>query len=570
VADQGTIYTVYGYYGPIVDITDSPSPANLYLYYQDPGAGVPELYQVPGPSTPAAADNLAWWWGFTFGNLTHVLKTMWTDAIPGIEAQIQGIASRIGYKVALHPTFPDSGRIRAFASPGTAGQILVIDYWVPGISYDVDVSDSVNPLVTVSFTVEIMIVIQVWAWPQLPVSVQATLHNVAVDIGAEGFAPLREFAIKHDSGDYPTIIENRINGATIPSPDISGLTSLLLTFGQDGISIGLSQFQAAVDPSLNVLNVTLKHPPSLAPYAYDPAHTMLGDDPRLGLTQYQAKPGAQVGVKGTNFPDSGAVTVAWQATTDNVESSYVTWGPGPDQNATVQGPVSEYTLFNPDQPVYTFQVRNFDGLQNTPLSNPVSIARIGEIDLVLAYSQPRPPHLGASSGAAAQPGAMYVTETLATIPASPGTFSESVTIPANALPGSATLMAQSAGQTLASVELAIVSDPRPTIYFYDWNNELILPPLINIGQTMSVHGDGFTPGINVRFYIDQMNFREWRQILAQVQNDGTFTVQVTWPSDGSAPPGNHTILAHQAGIPGTVPPLAIMAVTVLEPPIQIS
>jgi hypothetical protein len=572
--ELGVIYTIYGAYGPVVDITGNK--ANLYLYYQDTEHNGPINHPALPVSGPPGAEQMGWWWLFSMWNLQGVMDQMWADATPGLEAQVKSLTSGLGFSVTLRPSIPATGSLRACA-PAAIGQILVLDYWVP-VSYEVDCELSkfgitIDPVVRVSFDVEVMIVVQLWAWPVLQFSATTSLQNVNAGIINAGDRLKESLAgIFNDLDGFTNQVELKINSASIPSPDVSAFSSALNVGAQMASSLGLKKCVADVDPDARVLNVTLVHPTDPAPYAYDPALTQFGNYPVLGLTQYQVKPGAQVGVLGTDFPDSGELTVAWIPSSSGVvQDSYVNWGAAAGDNATVPGVQAEFSLAGPEHDItYPFMVRNFDGLQITPWSNQVNLRAVGALDLVLAYEAPRPPHLGGGGPGPAAPGTpQFVTEQIASVPANPGTFTLPVTVPANALPGLASLMAQSDGQTLASVEFTIVSDIQPRIYMYEPSSGVVLPPILQLGQTVYVHGEGFTANAYVRLFIDQAA-RGYLQVATLVQGDGTFTQPIPWPAtaDDDVPPsiataGSHMIIARQIGAGAAQ---AFLTVTVLEPP----
>lgn len=561
--DPGVIYTVYSTNGPIVDITGNDAP--LYLYYQAQGDNgrAPHPALPISATAPIGAQDMGWAWFFSAYDLPSVMNQMWADAIPGLDAHVRSLTSHLGFGVTLRPNIPASGSVRAVASPGLTGQYLVLDYWVP-VSYEIDLEiKEVHPVVRASFDVEILILLQIWAWPEIQVQASASLHNADVHIINAGSYLLEGLSwLVNEFAGFTGSVENQINSANVPNPDVSSLTSGLLSLAQVALPFGLKQCMVSVDPHARQLSVTMMHPPDPPPIAYNPAQTQFGfgNDPSLGLTQYQVKSGADLGVIGTGFPSTAEVAVAWYPSSSGyVQQSFVTWGPGDGQSVTVEGAASEYSLPDAEEgETYNFQVRNFDGLQTTPPSNVVSITAFGVVDLVLAYSAPGPIPLGGNPTAPHSP--QLLTQPVATVPENPGAFTLPITIPANALPGLATLIARSNGQTLATVEFTIVGYVRPQIYAYNPSTGTVMAPQFSVGQTIYVNGEGFTPNANVKLYIDQVA-RAYLQATTQmpVQADGSFSLPITWPTatdvqDEELPPtlanlGNHTIIAHQIGVP---------------------
>jgi hypothetical protein len=593
MADPGVIYTVYGTDGPVADITGNP--IQWFLYYRAQGDSGPKSHPVPGilqidPNSPLGLQVMAWYVA-SLTDITSVMNGLWNTYTPQITSQVQGQVSHLGFThvVVRTPDIPDSGRVRAVATSGPGTQFLALDYWVPGLAFPIDCDIDVklpaglvyhlSPSLLVTVDVEVLILVPAQEWPSIQFQATSTLHNASIQITNAG-TDLQEIAIEvlNAITGLTSTFEGEIDNTILPDPDVSQLTAGIGTLEQEAVSFGLYQCQVSVNPDSKVLSVTLVHPPDGPPFAFNPATYENFSQPTLGLTQYQATPGAQVSVSGSNYPATGEVTVAWYpASSGTVQESYVTWGPEGQQpsTATVQGPASEYTPANLDPGlIYDFQVSNFDGLQITPPSNLVSIQALGLMELVLSYeSDAAPPRPVQGGSGQPQPTGNstphLATEVIATVPENLGSFSLPVRIPVDALPGPATLCAQYAGQPLACVQLTIVRQVQPQIYSCNPVTGTIGATQLYAGQTMYIRGEGFTPTALVQVFIDQVA-RSALQTLAAVGADGTFTAAVSWPTAGAqgaasfVTPGNHAIIAKQI----TLGPIQVSMTVTVEAPLQ--
>jgi hypothetical protein len=560
MSDPGMIYTVYGTNGPIVDITGHQ--IQFFLFFQGIGENGRQAHPVPGlfqltPSTPPGVAQIALY-VTPIKDITSVLNTLWDAYQAQIITNVKTVASQLGGKnvVVRKPSIPASGRVRAEATSGPGTQLLILDYWVPGLSFPVDVGGSkVSASFQVTVDVEVLIIVYAQEWPAMQLKAIPSLHNAKIKItGGGNYLQEGLLELLNAISGSTSNLANQINNEIIPAPDLSQLAAGIGQLEQVAVSVGLKQCRVSVDPNSKVLSITLVHPMDPAPFAYNPATYQSFSRPILGTTQYQAVPGGQLGVTGTSFPATGEVAVAWYPSSSGaVQESFVNWGPegqNPSQ-ATVPGSTTQFAQSGLQQgETYDFQVSNFDGLQSTPYSNWVSIQALGLINLVLSYQSNAPPPTplkGRRGSPAPQPATRPATKVIATVPANPGIFSISVHIPPDAVPGLATLCAVSGGQQLACVQIAMVTEVQPQIYAWNPSSGTVGSATILAGQTIYIHGEGFTYDDLIDLFIDQATNGP-PQVSTTVAVDGTFTVPLPWPPPQAGfgninAPGNHTIIA---------------------------
>jgi hypothetical protein len=129
---------------------------------------------------------------------------------------------------------------------------------------------------------------------------------------------------------------------------------------------------------------------------------------------------------------------------------------------------------------------------------------------------------------------------------SDGTFSTTIIIPPDALPGPATLCAQIRGQSVICVPLTIVTRIETLLRLVDPVSLVDLETTsVYEDYAAAVAGEGFSPPAHgttgtVSVYIDQV---EEPSIAppAPVGADGTFVCKFTWPR--VLAPGAHTLIA---------------------------
>lgn len=336
-------------------------------------------------------------------------------------------------------------------------------------------------------------------------------------------------------------------------------------------TFGFLQCRASTDPNnpQTPLTLAMTHPMDVKPFAYD-LSTMGGPgQPRfsqyfISTNRGQATPGGQLGVSGSGFPSVEQMGIGWTDTCSGlVMGSDVEWGPeGGALNPRVHLPWNANFQFRPFAPVsifpvhppqgppsagsYVFRVRNSDGdpttpLTTTPFSDWVTVFSVGSVDLLLSYASsgstvPPPPGPRPANGP--------VVGTASVL--SDGTFSTTITIPPDALPGTATLCAQVNGQSVFCIPITIVSKIQPLLRLLDPVTSIPESTEVYAGHLVTVAGEGFTPppsgsrGLTVNIYIDQVEGNsQWQGLVGA---DGTFQVKkLQWPSALTV--GPHTLLA---------------------------
>jgi hypothetical protein len=336
-------------------------------------------------------------------------------------------------------------------------------------------------------------------------------------------------------------------------------------------TFGFLHCRASTDPNnpQTPLTLVMTHPPDVKPFAYD--LSTMGGPGQPWFSQYfistnrgQATPGGQLGVSGSGFPSLQQMGIGWTDTCSGfVTGSDVEWGPeGEAPNPLTHLPASTNFQFRPFAPVsifpvhlpqgppsagsYVFRVRNSDDdpttpLTTTPFSDWVTVFSVGSVDLLLSYPSsgstvPPPP--------GPQPANGRVVGTASVL--SDGTFSTTITIPPDALPGTATLCAQVNGQSVFCIPITIVSKIQPLLRLLDPVTSIPESTEVYAGHLVTVAGEGFTPppsgspGLTVNLYIDQVTgTSQWHGLVGA---DGTFQVKkLQWPSALTA--GPHTLIA---------------------------
>jgi hypothetical protein len=124
---------------------------------------------------------------------------------------------------------------------------------------------------------------------------------------------------------------------------------------------------------------------------------------------------------------------------------------------------------------------------------------------------------------------------------SDGTFSTTIIIPPDAVPGPATLCAQVWGEDVFCLPITIVAKIVPLVRLVDSINLTTLGTPYNVysGYRAAAAGEDFTPNGHVSLFIDQDHGKAIAPPVP-VASDGTFLCKFTWPP---LVPDSHTLFA---------------------------
>jgi hypothetical protein len=313
------------------------------------------------------------------------------------------------------------------------------------------------------------------------------------------------------------------------------------------------------------LALLMTHPRDVKPVAYD-LSSMVGpgqyafSNYSLTTGRVQATPAGQLTVSGGGFPAVAQMGIGWTNTcSGTLTGSDVLWGLENEPATFVRTHLTAAANFQfrpfaapagspaPASGPYVFQVSNSDDdaiapLTTTQLSDPITVWSVGSTDLLLSYLSSNPTVGPSPTGP--QPASGLVVGTAPV--QSDGTFSTTIIIPPDALPGPATLCAQIRGQSVICVPLTIVTKIETLLRLVDPVSLVDLETTsVYEDYAAAVAGEGFSPPAHgttgtVSVYIDQV---EGPSIAppAPVGADGTFVCKFTWPR--VLAPGAHTLIA---------------------------
>jgi len=571
---QGLIYDFFkGDNAPVVDITGTAISVNLQYSPDGVATNIKTRAEgdpnIPAPVTQALESaNVS---GIPVLPLLKSAPSYFDGLWGGYRSQIQtAIQTQLDNafgkgKYSYTANLPKSGKVRARA---VAGGTLLLDYWVSGLTVDLSASFQGNSgSFRITVDAELMIIITLSQWPSPKAYPTASLFNANISpTGNTAFwwSEIQDgYNFTHQSDNpafsAPTLsdiigsYEAIINASLVPDPDVSSLAAALAALGAAAIPIGLLQCVASTSQSLpSPLALNMVHPVDPPPRSFNP-QTMASPfwrilgRPVLATSQTQVTAASQVGVTGSQFPPSAVVGIGWEDTcSGRLINSVVRWAPQGQPMTSItltrpgNGPMYTLPITAQTGQAYQLQVSDSDALTTTQFSSPVTAEGAGTLELVLAYTSnspgktltghppppPAPPHPATAVVGTAAAGAN-------------GTLSVNIIIPADALPGSATLSATAMGMQIAQVQLTIVSNVQPTLNLIAPATGAVQYPVANPGFAMFVHGEGFLGGGEVRLHID--NAAGSVVATAMVANDGTFTGIFTWPQNLHI--GAHTILA---------------------------
>jgi hypothetical protein len=367
---------------------------------------------------------------------------------------------------------------------------------------------------------------------------------------------------------------SELESASVPF-DLSPLVANLAPLQQAAVSDGLLQCLGSTDPASGTpLTLTMVHPVDPPPVAYD-LQTMAGPGQPLfsqlsiGTTQVQGTPAGLIGVVGNGFPSVYQMGIGWTDTcSGTVTGSDVEWGFAGSATEVTHLPTTSDFRFVPfarrppplrlgGQPVagplpgpYVFRVRNSDALTTTQYSDPVTLWSVGSVDLLLDYTsraaagdpgiKPGSGPPGPAAPGPPQPASRAVVVGTAAIQPD-GTFSASVLVPPDAVPGPATLCAQLLGQPVFCVPVTIVTQIEPMLRLVNPLTFGSVGTDLYPASSVWVAGEGFVPQGTVTLYLDQGpgDGGEGQQ-AATVNANGTFLCNFTPPALAL---GSHTIIA---------------------------
>jgi hypothetical protein len=440
---------------------------------------------------------------------------------------------------------------------------------------------------SVSADLDISLTVLLNSWPNAPVYWNASVLNPSIRLtgatrtwadidqalqdignGLISFFTQGGYSLKAQSPQATA--QGLLSQATNPSlpVNLTPIVNQIAQVQQTAASFGFLQCIASTDPeSVTPLTLTMIHPLDPPPVAYDLQTMAAPGQPlfsqySISTTQAQATPAGQLGVVGSGFPSVYQMGIGWTDTcSGTVTGSDVEWGFEGQATTVTHLSASANFQFTPFAPAvggstapspgpYVFRVRNSDDdpstpLTTTPFSDPVTLWSVGVVDLLLDYQSNESTVLSGLKTASGTPptpsppqpsqGVIVGTASVR----SDGTFSETVTIPPDAVPGPATLCAQILGQTVFCVPLTIVAEIRPLLRLVNPTTLTDLGTDVYSGNSLWVAGEGFTPQGLVSLYIDEIQNNPG---LAQVGvgSQGTFICNLTWPA---LAPGNHTLLA---------------------------
>jgi hypothetical protein len=568
MSDQGLIYdALFNKPSPVVDITGTTIDFKLQYPPNDQLPNVLLSVGDPGIPVNVYTNKLSLGINLLLKNIPSNFDFIWGTIVePLIQSTIKSQLDNIlgAGKYTATENIPATGRTRARV---VSGGPLIIDYWVPGIT--IDLNGSIGGYSgTVRVTVDAEFVVFIWLnWPTPALVPVASLFNASINptggsATAFSFATLKydAFQRQYNPNLGPTFhdyvfggYEYQIDNTIIAPPDVSLLSIGFTALGAAAVPLGLLQCIPSTDPNRpSPLTLTLIHPVDPPPVANDPQAMVLAGPVLSGPAQ--ALPGTQIGYTGSDFPPSNVMQIAWMdSCSGTVIKSVVTLDPP-------QGSPYAIDRTNPAkaQPIFTlpiaqggpFQatVTDSDGLTQTQPSNSVTLQTLGAVTLVLAYQStgqipgPTPvPH--------PVPGPKTVN--LGTVSAgADGTFVGTAVIPATAVvPSIATLQATANGTTRASCSIAIVAQKVPVINLVDPATLVILNPFVNPGLPVTVRGENFPPPTDPSIFV-ALTINQARQPVlfdAKVGADGTFIQTFTWPANLAAGPYN--LLASKVEIP---------------------
>ncbi len=575
MSDQGLIYDALAHKpSPVVDITGTTIDFKLQFPPYDQLPSVLLSVSDPAVSGNANAYHLSLVINFILKNIPSTFDWIWLNTVkPQLRSSVTTQLDSIfgAGKYSATPNIPDKGSTRARV---VSGGPLIIDYWVPGIS--VDIEGSIQGFSgTGRITVDAEFLVFIWLnWPTPAIVPVARLFNASINptgLAATAFA-LAEIEYDLQRQDDPNLgptfhdyvfggYEYQINNTLLPVPDVSLLPMTIgfTALGAAAVPLGLLQCVPTTDPSRpSPLTLTMIHPVDQPPAAFDPQAMA---NPRfyflagpLLLAPSQSLPGTQIVYSGSNFPPSNVLQIAWTDTcSGTVVKSVVITQPvalGSPYPINRSNPVNArpiYTLPTAQGGPFQVTVTNSDGLTQTQPSNPVTLQALGVVTLLLAYQ---------SNGHIAGPNPVVhpvpgpKTVNMGTVAAgADGTFHGSATIPPDAVSGTnATLQAKANGIIQASWIIAIVEQKIPVLNLMDSNYMAIQDPFVNGGIDVFVRGENFAPPTDLSQFV-ALTINQARQpsiVDLKIAADGSFEYKFTWPANLA--PGPYNLMASKVEI----------------------
>ena len=542
-AETGSLFT---------DITNSPIVFNVIYVPKGGYEPVTTNIQTP-PFNAAISSEVKSLLNQTVGSLFSSAWTSPTAQPDGTKQSQQQLdeqlavqslttlAKKNGYSFSdVSATLPSSGNALAqVSSPVSADKpgALQIIYNLPGASMSF-VYGLLSGRYQINFDSGLLIKSPVPFAP-LTLTANSSLFSSNASVSAENagadFNDLGEAILEifsggfygfKDTGEYAVVNGVDTNVSSADLPQLDQIFATLDSLGGSARAAGFTQVAAEIIN--NTLTFGFIHPTDPSPVLYD-ASGSLDDGPPavLALTQNTwAKPGASIGVVGSNFPldREGQLTVGWANTSAvNPLQAVLSFGIPLLENftqKTLPYPASGDYLYTASGleggKVYEFLACCEDQISSSAWSAPLILT-------VPGASAPVELYLDAGSVAGGS------GPLIGSAPLSPvtGNWSTHAVIPAGTPPGDYIITAMLGGNILAYVPLIVLGGQPVLHVLSDATTQptVRLPPVNVIGgENFPVQGLGFAPGkVTLGFSGETETF------TAMADAAGTFVFDLTAP-----------------------------------------
>jgi len=446
-----------------------------------------------------------------------------------IKKQIVTTAQTNGMTVSnVNVTYPASGTLwgqagvqQVFPPPESGPKefgVVNMMFDLPGWDVTFDsaaLGHTQQPAWDVSFDVDIEITTEV---PIRPMSLnftavaeasnaQMNTDNLAAEILGDADSILSWLTSGFDSGwDAPVPnIFNTVEGdvdSTSQGVNVAGLNTLAQSLNGTGnklVGVGFTECAFSIAGTPPGLTLTLTHPRDPAP-ALRNANDLQGTlfiPPSLAASESEVKPGATIALLGSNFPvdTMTQLTVEWPNTSTGIPAGASV------KYRLVGNEASEQTL-PVSQPSPLGGMYSFTAL---PLTANTKYEFMAQCADVLTWSHWSTEWLLISTSTtnvvnvvlASSPDGPGLTIGSAGLPQTAAPWAYSVQIPTGTAAGTYYLLAENAGEIIASTPIVVASSLQPILQMVDTSTTpptIVTSPLLAGGAVFTVRGEDFLPG----------------------------------------------------------------------------
>ncbi len=289
---------------------------------------------------------------------------------------------------------------------------------------------------------------------------------------------------------------------TSQAVNVAGLNTLAQTLNGTGtqlVTVGFTECAISIAGSPPGLTLTLTHPRDPAP-ALRNANDLQGTlfiPPSLAASESEVKPGATIALLGSNFPvdTMTQLTVEWPNTSTGIPAGASV------KYRLVGNEASEQTL-PVSQPSPLGGMYSFTAL---PLTANTKYEFMAQCADVLTWSHWSTEWLLISTSTtnvvnvvlASSPDGPGLTIGSAGLPQIAAPWAYSVQIPTGTAAGTYYLLAENAGEIIASTPIVVASSLQPILQMVDTSTTpptIVTSPLLAGGAVFTVRGEDFLPG----------------------------------------------------------------------------